>query len=229
MKVVILAAGIGSRLGNPQPKPLTKLCNGKSIMQMQVETFSQYFHVDNLFVVVGFKKELIMEVFPDLCYLYNPNFDTTNTSKSLLRALRKIHDHGVLWINGDVVFDKSLVAELLPHIEAQQSFVVVNTAKVGEEEVKYTLKQGYIDQLSKTVSNPEGEAVGINFVAKKDVKNLVSCLEDCELQDYFEKAIERGIQQDKFNFVPIDISGFNCLEVDFEEDLQKANQLLSGI
>lgn len=229
MKVVMLAAGIGSRLGNPQPKPLTRLTNGKSILQMQVEIFSKHFHLDNLFVVVGFKKELIMEVFPDLCYLYNPNFDTTNTSKSLLRALRKIHDHGVLWINGDVVFDEDIIAKLLPNIQAEQSFVVVNTAKVGEEEVKYTLKDGFINQLSKKVKNPEGEAVGINFISKNNVEALVECLENCQAQDYFEKAIESGIRDKKFNFAAVDISGFRCLEVDFEEDLQKANQMFSGL
>lgn len=227
MKIVILAAGIGSRLGNPQPKPLTKLSNGKSIMQMQVETLSQHFQIDNIFVVVGFKNQLIMEAFPDLCYLYNPNFDTTNTSKSLLRALRKIHGHDVMWFNGDVIFDPDLISKLKPVTTQNKSFVVVNTAKVGEEEVKYAINEGCISQLSKTVSEPLGEAVGINFVTAHDLTHLVEELEACNDNDYFEKAIETGIQKGKFSFIPIDISEFNCLEVDFEEDLNKANQLFS--
>ena len=41
MKIVILAAGIGSRLGNPLPKPLTLLKNGQSIMQQQIENLDQ--------------------------------------------------------------------------------------------------------------------------------------------------------------------------------------------
>jgi hypothetical protein len=53
MKIIILAAGIGSRLGNPAPKPLTVLQNGKSIMQMQIEQFTKYFNPDNIMVVVG--------------------------------------------------------------------------------------------------------------------------------------------------------------------------------
>jgi choline kinase len=36
MKAVILAAGIGSRLGKPHPKPLTVLSTGETIMQRQI-------------------------------------------------------------------------------------------------------------------------------------------------------------------------------------------------
>ena len=106
MKIVILAAGIGSRLGNPFPKPLTKLNNGKSIMEMQIENITSRFDIDDINVVVGFKKNLIMERFPNLTYIYNPFFDTTNTSKSLLSALKKNKDSSILWFNGDVVLMK---------------------------------------------------------------------------------------------------------------------------
>ena len=105
MKIVILAAGMGSRLGNPFPKPLTPLKNGKSIMEMQTENIYTYYDIDDISVVVGFKKDLIMERFPELSYIYNPFFDRTNTSKSLLKALKKLKDKSVLWFNGDVVFD----------------------------------------------------------------------------------------------------------------------------
>ena len=46
MKIIILAAGIGSRLGNPFPKPLTKLKNNKSIMQMMTENISSLYSLD---------------------------------------------------------------------------------------------------------------------------------------------------------------------------------------
>ena len=116
MKIVILAAGIGSRLGNPFPKPLTPLKNGKSIMEMQIESLSNQFSIDDINVVVGFKKDLIMERFPELMFIYNPFFDRTNTSKSLLQALRKNKKNDVLWLNGDVVFDGKLLQLLQSHI-----------------------------------------------------------------------------------------------------------------
>ncbi len=227
MKIIILAAGIGSRLGNPLPKPLAVLQNGKSIMQMQIDNFTKHFNTDNIMVVVGFKKDLIMESFPQLAFVYNTFFDTTNTSKSLLHALKKNKNQKVLWINGDVVFDENVLSVLKPYIKNKQSFVVVNTAKVGDEEVKYTLADGYIDKLSKSVKNALGEAVGINFIAKKDIKTLIKWLERCEPNDYFEKGIELAIENDGLQIVPVDISQFKCVEIDFQEDLDNANSLFN--
>lgn len=225
MKIVILAAGIGSRLGNPFPKPLTPLNNGKSIMGMQIDNLSSQFSVDDISIVVGFKKDLIMERFPEVTYIYNPFFDRTNTSKSLLKALKKNKDKSVLWLNGDVVFDVKLLQELIPYIKKEQSFVAVNKSKVAEEEVKYTLKNNFIDQLSKTVKNGLGEAVGINFIAAKDIVSLINRLEECDDNDYFERGIELAIEKDGLQISAIDISAFDCMEVDFKEDLENANNL----
>ncbi|MCM4165609.1 MULTISPECIES: NTP transferase domain-containing protein [unclassified Arenibacter] len=225
MKIVILAAGIGSRLGNPFPKPLTTLKNGKCIMEMQVNNLDETFDIDNINVVVGFKKDLIMERFPELTYVYNPFFDQTNTSKSLLKALRKNRDKSVLWLNGDVVFDVSLLSVLIPYIDKNQSFVAVNTNKVADEEVKYTLKDNFIDKLSKTVKNGLGEAVGINFIAAKDIKSFIARLEECDDNDYFEKGLEMAIEKDDLKISAVDISEYNCMEVDFKEDLENANTL----
>lgn len=225
MKIVILAAGIGSRLGNPFPKPLTPLHNGKTIMGMQMESLENQFHIDDIHVVVGFKKNLIMERFPEVMYIYNPFFDRTNTSKSLLKALRKNRSNSVLWLNGDVVFDGELLTLLQPYIDQESSFVAVNTSKVAEEEVKYTLKNGFIDELSKTVKNGLGEAVGINFIAEKDIEAFIKRLEQCDDNDYFEKGLEMAIEKDGIQISAVDISQFDCVEVDFREDLENANNI----
>ena len=225
MKIVILAAGIGSRLGNPFPKPLTPLKGGKSIMEKQIDNFSAYFNEHDISVVVGFKKDLIMERFPDLTYIYNQFFDATNTSKSLLKALKKYRNEDVLWINGDVIFDSELFSVLNREIDARHSFVAVNTSRVAEEEVKYTLKNGKIDKLSKQVKNGLGEAVGINFVTKKDMPVLLEQLENCDDSDYFERGIEMAIANHNMEVNAVDISNFRCMEVDFKEDLEAANNL----
>jgi choline kinase len=226
MKIVILAAGIGSRLGNPFPKPLTTLDDGKSIMEKQIENITQYFDINDIFIVVGFKKELIMERFDEVAYVYNPLFDCTNTSKSLLKVLKKFKNEPVLWFNGDVVFDAKLLSELMPDIKADNSFVAVNTSRVSDEEVKYTLTEGYIDELSKVVKNGLGEAVGINFIGSNDLQYFVSRLEEVDDNDYFERGLELAIQLDNLKIKPIDISKYDCIEVDFKEDLANANQLL---
>jgi len=226
MKIIILAAGIGSRLGNPFPKPLTPLKNGKSIMKMQTDNIASKYNIDDINVVVGFKKDLIMERFPELMYIYNPFFDRTNTSKSLLQALKKHRDKSVLWFNGDVVFDERILDILNPYIEANESFVAVNTSKVAEEEVKYTLSNGFINELSKTVINGLGEAVGINFISSNDILNFINRLEECDANDYFERGLELAIEKDNLKIKAVDISAYNCMEIDFIEDLENVNNLL---
>jgi choline kinase len=195
-------------------------------MGMQIENITTHYDIDDINVVVGFKKNLIMERFPELTYIYNPFFDRTNTSKSLLRALKKNKDKSVLWFNGDVVFDVKLLDILNEFIAKNESFVAVNTSKVGEEEVKYTLKDGYIKALSKTVKNGLGEAVGINFISSNDVKTLINRLEDCGNNDYFERGMEMAIEKDNLKVNAVDISKFICMEIDFVEDLNEVNKSL---
>ena len=225
MKIIILAAGIGSRLGNPFPKPLTPLKIGKTIMRMQVDNISSHYNIDDISVVVGFKKNIIMERFPELTYIYNPFFDRTNTSKSLLQALKKYRNESVLWFNGDVVFDERLLQILNPYIQNNTSFVAVNTSKVVEEEVKYTLKNDHIDELSKTVKNGLGEAVGINFISSDDISHFIKRLEECDANDYFERGLELAIEKDDIKVKAVDISEYNCMEVDFVEDLEEVNKI----
>ncbi len=227
MKIVILAAGIGSRLGNPFPKPLTPLNSGKTIMQNQVDNLSEFFDKDDINLIVGFKKELIMEEFPELTYIYNPVFDQTNTSKSLLRGLRKSKGNGVLWLNGDVVFESKVLNKLKPYIDQDQSFVAVNNSAVAEEEVKYTVNEkGFINEISKTVKNALGEAVGINYISSKDIDTLTNYLEACDNNDYFERGIEMAIEDNVLDILPVNISEYICMEVDFEEDLNAVNKMI---
>jgi len=224
-QIVILAAGMGSRLGRSLPKPLTELSDGRSIMRQQMDNIHQAFGADvTVTTVVGYKLEHIVEAFPDNAYVYNERYDQTHTSKSLLRALQALKDGGVLWMNGDVVFDPEALVRAGDLVARDRSFVSVNTAKVSEEEVKYTTDSlGYIQELSKTVVGGLGEAVGINFVARDDKAALIRHLQKVADQDYFERGIELAIEQDGLRFEPVDISDLYAVEVDFAEDLERAN------
>ena len=226
-QVVILAAGMGTRLARPLPKPLTELRDGRSIMKQQIDNLKFAFaDTYRVMIVVGFKLEAIIERFPEATFVYNDLYDQTNTSKSLLKALRASGDGGVLWMNGDVVFDPNVLTRVTPLMDAGQSFVVVNTSKVSDEEVKYTLDaDGFIDQLSKQVTPALGEAVGINYVSAADKAALIARLDEVGDQDYFERGIEFGIERDGLKFKAVDISDLYAVEVDFAEDLERANEL----
>jgi len=223
MKAIILAAGIGSRLGNSNPKPLTKLKNNETILNRQVMYLSDYIGEENIIVVVGYKKDIIMEAFPNLLYVYNNFFDTTNTSKSLLKAVKKIEDEDVLWLNGDVVFEKKLLENI---IEFPQSCMAVNTNSVGDEEIKYNINQdGTLKDVSKSVSPALGEAVGINKIITSDLPMFKANLKKCNDQDYFEKGLELSIQ-DGMKIIPVNINKYLCMEIDFINDLKNINKVI---
>jgi choline kinase len=228
INVVILAAGMGTRLGRPHPKPLTPLADGRTIMRQQLDNLRQTFGADaRVTIVVGFKMDLIMEAAAaEASFVYNEIYDQTNTSKSLLKALQLAPPGGVLWLNGDVVFVPGLLDSLVPHIAAGGSFVAVNTASVAEEEVKYTLDgEGHVKELSKQVQDGLGEAVGINYVADGDRQTLIAHLEKAADGDYFERGIETAIAEAGMRVNAVDISAFGCVEVDFDADLARANTL----
>ncbi len=227
VQVVILAAGMGTRLGRSLPKPLTPLHDGRTILQRQLDTLRSVLGPEvEITAVVGHQCEQVMRAAPDLRFCYNPDYASTNTCKSLLRALRASRDGGVLWLNGDVVFSPGVLHEALPLLHDGQSFVCVDTASVGEEEVKYTLApDGAIEELSKTVIGGLGEAVGINHVSAADKATLIDHLDAVDEQEYFEGGIESAIRGAGLRFRAVDISHFDCVEVDFADDLARANTI----
>ena len=88
-KAIIIAAGLGIRL-NPltdgKPKCMLPV-GGKIILKRQLDTLKEC-GINDIVIIRGYKKELIMEAFPFNTYVYNDRYATTNTAKSLLRALK---------------------------------------------------------------------------------------------------------------------------------------------
>jgi choline kinase len=216
---------MGSRLGRPHPKSMTPLNDRETILSRQLEVLRS--HDLPVCCVVGFKKDLIMEEARDCLFVYNADYDCTNTSKSLLAALRHLQGRNVLWLNGDVVFHPEIIDRMLA---CNAPTVAVNSARVGEEEIKYSLNDaGYIDRISKRNHMARGEAVGINLVTADWLPAFCEKLAEVEDQDYFERAMELLIQQQGNVFKPLDISDLGAIEVDFEADLEDARELVKAL
>ncbi|MFA6915434.1 MAG: phosphocholine cytidylyltransferase family protein [Parachlamydiales bacterium] len=224
MQIIILAAGKGSRLGNlAYPKALTPLANGETILGRQIRQIQKLIPETLIHIVVGYRKELIIEQYDKLNFIINDSFATENTAKSLLRAL-KPSQGDILWMNGDVVFHSEALETLL---NTGPTAMLVNIGRVAEEEVKYRLNDnGDIAETSKEVQNPVGEAVGINYFNEKDARLLQAALINCKQNDYFEKGIEVCIQNG-MQIHPATIPYDRCVEIDFPTDLDRANQLLA--
>ena len=57
-------------------------------------------------------------------------------------------------------------------------------------------------------------------------RTLIQRLDEAEDQDYFERGIELGIEQDGLRVEALDISKYHIVEVDFDEDLTRANEFV---
>lgn len=236
MEVIILAAGLGSRLGKGIPKCLTVMNNGKTILEMQVANIREAFSDVKINIIVGFKGEMIEEYNDshglNLNIIYNASYDIVNTSKSLLHGLKFVNKNdSVLWMNGDVVFSSNILLNSIDLIDNNLNFVTVNTENVSDEEIKYTIdSEGYINYISKQVPYEYalGEAVGINFINSKDAVILKYWLSQVDHNDYFEKGLEYSIKNDSLKIQPYNISLLEsfAVEVDFQDDLDKANLVL---
>ncbi len=225
MKAIILGAGFGNRLGRNLPKPLIELTPAHTILDRQLNSLAAILPLHDITVVGGYRRELIMRAYPFLSFVYNDLYAETNTAASLAAGLQNINDD-VLWMNGDVVFCGTILADFVP--DGTQNLVWVSNHPLGDEEIKYTLDSAdQIRELSKTVDNGLGEAIGINFVRKQDLSLFKSCLAECAQGDYFERAIELAIARG-LKFAPVDVEDRFCVEVDFAEDLERAQGFVTA-
>jgi len=235
---IILAAGQGKRLQpltNNAPKCLIKVGNFP-ILHHQLRALEEN-GLKDIILVVGFMAEAVKKYatlhFPRLNFnfIYNPNFETTNTLYSLALAAEQVNANETIFLlNGDVLFEPKITKRLLKG-EDNKSFIAVQLKKCREEEVKILLKaDGSIALLNKKIPLKEtiGEAIGINKFTFSFwnvlTKNLALLKNDFSLE-YFEYAIEKTIGEGEKIF-PFDIGELKAIEIDFPEDLKEAARLM---
>jgi choline kinase len=116
---LLLAAGMGSRLApltDSIPKCLVSL-SGIPILERLIRTLSSY-DFTRLVVVVGHELDSIRDYLGDhsgdiqISYIVSPCYRTTNNIYSLWLA-RKVIDEPFLLIESDLVFNESLLEEML--------------------------------------------------------------------------------------------------------------------
>jgi len=120
MKVIILAAGSGTRLSpltNDRPKCMVKLF-GKSLLEWQIKVFREL-GINDISVVTGYKKELISV--DGIKIYHNPDFEKTNMVETLFCAKKEIKET-VIVSYGDIIFQKNIVKKL---IESDDDFSIV--------------------------------------------------------------------------------------------------------
>ena len=128
MKVIILAAGQGTRLRpltDDRPKCMVEV-NGKSILERQLDTmYSCGVREEDIMIVSGYRNEVLTERFQNtgIHVIVNEAFETTNMVCSLMcaRELMKAEED-VIVSYGDIIYDADVFRKILA---AQDSMSVI--------------------------------------------------------------------------------------------------------
>lgn len=134
MKAVILAAGEGSRLKPftaTRPKVMIPVGN-KPILEYVVNALQDSGVID-IIMVVGYKREKIMDYFGDghkwgVNITYVEQFQQLGTAHAIRQASHLIKDH-FLVINGDTVIDASAIKEIMKYQVGDATMLTVSVDK----------------------------------------------------------------------------------------------------
>lgn len=228
MKVIILAAGTGSRLRpftENTPKCLFRLGKDETIIEHTIDIVKR--NIDGeICVVTGFKHASIRQLVSGVTFVYNPFYQVTNSIASLWFA-REYLDDDLILINSDIVFQESLFKEMLQF--DRPAFVVLDSSKISEADYKVAVYNGKVVMMSKDLSGFTGEYVGITKLCKDAALSLRHKIETMianeQIDEWYETALVSMILHDDFSLYYYDVPQFRWTEVDTVNDFLEAKRI----
>ena len=247
MNAIILAAGMGSRLGSVTediPKGMIKLFE-KSLLEMQINIFKQC-GINDVTIVTGYLGEKI--TFPGINYVENKNFSLTNINESLFCAKEKFQDESIISYS-DIIYEKKIIEKLTsfngdigvgvrlnwkPHYKGR-------TSHPTSEAENVVIENNKIVKIRKNISKCEknqiiGEFIGIMKLSKNASDILVQKYLELEKshigkfhnapslkQAYITDMLQEIIDSD-YLVEPVIIEGKWC-EIDTIQDIEYAKQI----
>ncbi len=249
MKVIILAAGMASRLRpltNDKPKCMIKLFN-ETLIERQIKIFHSC-NINDITIVTGYRSEIID--IPNVNYVKNENYETTNMNESLFCALESSNSP-VLVTYSDIVFEQKIIQEMLEITDVIRLAVNLNWKKYYQNRKNHPLSEAenvlvenerilqIRKNISKSLQNQQiGEFLGIMMLSSDHVKILLerysylkknhigtfhnsSSLSNAYITDMLQEIINCGI-----NVNPVFTEG-RWFEIDTPEDLKNAEKLIN--
>ena len=242
MKAIILAAGVGRRLGKDgeiQPKCLLRF-NGKSLLERHLD-YLCYCQIDTVAIAVGYQAEMIQDEIKRVgaetwvTTIYNPDY--TQGSLISLWTLREHLAAGedLLLMDADVLYARYII-ERLVKTDIPNCFLLDRDFEPGDEPVKLCVHNGHLVEFRKQVASDlvydfSGESVGFFRFDGAIAHRLAACTERYVAEGRYEEPYEEAIRDllleapEVFGYE--DITGLPWIEIDFPEDIQRAqNEIL---
>jgi choline kinase len=244
MQAVILAAGIAKRLRpltDNTPKCLLNI-GDKNLLHRTLDNIIAN-GINDFVFVTGYRENMIKEYlnnnFPEINkkILTNPDYENNNNSYSLWMTKEYIKDD-ILLLDSDILFDKGIISRLTE--SKYDNCLAVNvTKKLDAEQIKViTDSEKRILEIGKEISIEKsiGESIGIEKFSKNYLLELYNILDrkivkENNVNEFYEASfqeiIDRGEQRN--SLYSVDVSDFDCMEIDTVEDYNNAYNLYSNL
>ncbi len=233
MKAIILAAGVGKRLWpvtQHHPKCLIRI-GGRTLIARYLESLAAV-GVRQAAVVVGYKQEMIRAAVGSglsgvaVRYLESEQYQRGSIT-SLWRARGELDGDAVI-MDADVLFHRQILERLVksPHANA---LLMDESVKQTGEECMVVAQGGRVIALTKKMPlryDLAGEGVGFLKVRGTDAGSLIQSVgahvERGQLDMEYEDALLEFFRDVKVGYERI--GGLPWTEIDFEEDIAKAER-----
>lgn len=239
-KAIILSAGQGRRLlplTESSPKCLL-LISGKTIIEWQIDALLAA-GIKDISVVTGFQtglvEALLQQRYSDqkqIRTLFNPFFEVADNLASCWIA-RSVMDCNFLLLNGDTIFDVSLLTQVLESESAPITLSIDYKKVYDADDMKVQLdEKGLVRHVNKTLSKDQidAESIGLIYFRSNGPILFRDAVEEAlrypaELKSWYLTIIDALAGKHLVNVCAI--SGHRWCEIDYSSDLTKAQELFS--
>jgi choline kinase len=232
VKAIILAAGVGKRLGKKgQGLPKCMIRVGGRPLLARTLTALDKVGVKDRVVVVGYEKEKIEQLVNTMpnaggTVRLRVNPDYRRRSILSLWCVRDELNGDLLLMDADVLFPDAFLSKLVfsPHSNA---LLLDTRSKSTGEEMMLMVRGDRVVHIGREVAGAYdlvGEGVGFLKLSRRDAPVLVEALEqlvgegkkDCEYEDAIELFLQKAVVGYE------SVGDLAWTEIDFPEDIQRA-------
>jgi len=222
MKTVVLAAGLGKRLAAitvDKPKVLVKI-GDKTLIEHNL-TKLRSLGIDQIAVVVGYKREMVREVVGDSVAYYEQK-ERLGTAHAFLQAKEFVDEPFFLGINGDMFFTDPLVdfLKLKPPVIAV--YRVEDSSRYGRFEIRRGKVVSIKEKMAK--ASPGFINAGVYLFPKEIFsyieKTPLSPRKEYEVTDTIQMMIDEG-----WSFRAYELKGF-WKDIAYVADIEEAQRAL---
>ena len=230
MQAIILAAGLGRRIrsiSNGIPKCLIEV-NGEKILHHQLDILRSQ-GIQDIVIVVGYLQQKIKDFIGDtVSYVENAIYEGSNSSFSLWLARNRLVED-FIYLNADLIFDGAILKKLLDHPAENAMAIDSSRIKFENDMFKVRLNKGRVIELNKRLDARKASASApgpVKFSKRgRDIlfKELDEIIGQGDKSQWCYSIFGRIAE--KIELKGIDIAGLTWMEIDTDEDLERASKM----